>query len=642
MQDPVVAALPVLDTLAGSSSAAATLLLSSNGTPSTAVSSSAATSGMQSSETSLRPRLTTRERTNSMRRKASIDTATGQPYHYDHRRHNHHDPTRGRSPSPPESGGAPQFWMRRTHTDPLLSQNYGAENNSIAHNAPSQPLHENHPKKHPLGPNGAFMGMPPKHGEQTWASFLVQHQLVLSCSVIFAMLLSHALVVSKEARDGHRVDWIGTLTALIPPPIWSSLPQGWTSAASIGGPAMVKKWARPRPNEFNPNEAWSSMAMALQYQAVFTDEATGERTVTYGRGWNDLYMVLLWVMIWTAIREAAMTFFLIPLGQHFGVGEQKKGMTKNSNNNKKGQKVDTKAKSPKEEHAREGKLLRFAEQGWLVLYDGCMWTFGMCLLYQSSYWSDTSNYWREYPKIYLDATMKWYYLIQFAFWVQQLVLALLGIEKRRKDFLEFLVHHIITCLLVGFSYSFNLTSVGHAVLCAMDFSDIVLSLCKMLKYMHKDQMADVGFVFFVITWILSRHYYYGIIVWSCFVEAPKYVDLSWDPSRGMFLSANVLRGFQILLLSLYGLLLFWLAMIARVVVKVVKGENSEDVRSEDEEEAEEEMEVGDEEEEKNEKAAPGRGGYQSLLNESAQLKDAVDSPLTSYSPTFPAPLRVAG
>ena len=130
----------------------------------------------------------------------------------------------------------------------------------------------------------------------------------------------------------------------------------------------------------------------------------------------------------------------------------------------------------------------------------------------------------------------------------------------------------------------------------MDFSDIVLAACKMLKYMHKDQLADVGFVFFVFTWVFSRHYYYGRIIWSVFVEAPKFAEMGWDPSKGLYFTPRILTGFQILLCSLYMVLLFWLAMIIRVVIKVLKGENSEDVRSEDEDEGEEadQMELEDE------------------------------------------------
>ncbi|GJJ78438.1 very-long-chain ceramide synthase [Entomortierella parvispora] len=538
-----------------------------------------------SSSPSLRPPMTARDRANSFRRKASIDSETGQPHHYHHRRHHHHDPTRGRSPSPPE--GAPRY----------IEVDHGHEVD------PTQPIYK-------YNVDGFLIPTERPVPDQTWASFLIQHQLVLSCSVILAVVASHMLIVSKEARDGHSVDWIGSMNALIPPPLWERLPLSWTNV-TLGGHAMVKKWT-PKSGAYDPNKAWSSRALALQYQQIVKDPKTGETEVLYGKGWDDLYMVLVWVMIWTAVREAAMTYLLIPLGQAFGVGGKppKKaaasspasvssptlsstGVGKKAPSEKSQREARMKLK--KEQHAREGKLLRFAEQGWLVIYDGCMWTFGMCLLYHSQYWSDTSFYWHDYPKTLLSGTMKWYYLIQFAFWLQQLLLAILGIEKRRKDFLEFMIHHIVTCLLIGFSYSFNLTSVGHAVLCAMDFSDIVLAVCKMLKYMHKDKTADVGFVFFVVTWIMSRHYYYGIIIWSCFVEAPKFTN-EWNPAEGYYLTTRVLTGFQILLCALYALLLFWLAMIARVVMKVLKGENSEDVRSEEEPEEEEEEEKEQEEE----------------------------------------------
>ncbi|KAG0088021.1 sphingosine N-acyltransferase lag1 [Podila epicladia] len=532
----------------------------------------------QSTTTSLRPRLPAYERSNSFRRKASIDSETGQPHHYHHRRHHHHDPTKGRSPSPPE--GVARL-VASSNTDPTRREESQYSINADGFLVPTRTV-----------------------VEQSWSSFLIQHQLVLSGSVILATFLSHVLIMSKERRDGHSLDWVASLTAMIPPPIWENLPREW-SAASVGGPGMARKWS-VKPGAYNPNEAWSSQAMALQYKNVVVDAATGATQVLYGKGWNDLYMVFVWVMIWTALREAFMTFVLIPLGRSFEVGEIKtttsKGATGNEAqggattvqdddqdqlNKRTTSRASLAIRLKKEEHAREGKLLRFAEQGWLVIYDGCMWTFGMYLLYNSEYWADTTFYWRDYPKTLLSGTMKWYYLIQFAFWLQQLCLAILGIEKRRKDFLEFMIHHIITCLLIGFSYSFNLTSVGHAVLCAMDFSDIVLSACKMLKYMHKDQAADVGFVFFVITWVMSRHYYYGVIVWSCFVEAPIYANQTWDPARGMYFTPRVLQGFQVLLCSLYAVLLFWLAMIGRVALKVLKGENSEDVRSEDEEEEEE-------------------------------------------------------
>ncbi|KAG0279642.1 hypothetical protein BGZ95_000654, partial [Linnemannia exigua] len=198
-----------------------------------------------SDRTGLHPRMPLQQRNSSYRRKASIDSTAGQPHHYDHRRQQLQDPTFGRSPSPPE--GIPKY-----DTD-------GIEGNA---EDPSQPLYRYN--------KDGFLVPVQKQTEQTWSSFLVQHQLVLSCSVILAIFASHALIVSKEIRDGHNVDLIGSLTAMIPPPIWKSLPATWTRAGG-GTPAMVKKW-KPKLGAYNPNDAWSSQAMALQYQTVLFDE----------------------------------------------------------------------------------------------------------------------------------------------------------------------------------------------------------------------------------------------------------------------------------------------------------------------------------------------------------------------------------
>ncbi|KAF9439164.1 sphingosine N-acyltransferase lag1 [Entomortierella beljakovae] len=428
----------------------------------------------------------------------------------------------------------------------------------------------------------------------SWAGYLVKNQLVLSSSVVIAVFSANMLNLLYEQQKGHHVDWIASFSAIIPPPVWSSLPLSWTQV-TLGGPAVtngLNLWeGQPDPNEY-----WTSLTFALQYRTIKFDESTGQRQVLYGKGWNDLYMLLVWIMIWTAIREGAMTYLFLPLGRQLGVG----GSGKKSNVK------ETKA----EEKLREGKILRFAEQGWLVLYDGCMWTFGFYLLYKSSYFTDTTYYWRDYPNMQVEATMKWYYLVQLGFWFQQICLALLGIEKRRKDFAEFMIHHVITCLLVGFSYIMNFTSIGHAVFCTMDFSDIVLAVCKMLKYAHYDSTADKGFVFFVVTWILSRHVFYGVIVWSTFSSDPYLAQMGWDPSNGQFLTLNVLRGFQVLLVSLYAVLMFWLVMMLRVVIRVFKGQNVEDVRSDDDGEEEVQQPV------EKVKSANNKHEFQNRLKES--------------------------
>lgn len=97
----------------------------------------------------------------------------------------------------------------------------------------------------------------------------------------------------------------------------------------------------------------------------------------------------------------------------------------------------------------------------------------------SPYWFyETKHLWIGYPHYLLTPLVKYYYLIQFAFWLQQILVLSLQLEKPRKDFLELVAHHIITCILIGGSYIINLTRIGNAIFVTMDFSDIWLAVSK--------------------------------------------------------------------------------------------------------------------------------------------------------------------
>lgn len=72
--------------------------------------------------------------------------------------------------------------------------------------------------------------------------------------------------------------------------------------------------------------------------------------------------------------------------------------------------------------------------------------------------------------------LKRYYLMQAAFWTQQLFVLLLRLEKPRKDYHELIAHHFVTLWLVGWSYLINLTLIGNAVYMSMDIPDALLAV----------------------------------------------------------------------------------------------------------------------------------------------------------------------
>lgn len=54
-----------------------------------------------------------------------------------------------------------------------------------------------------------------------------------------------------------------------------------------------------------------------------------------------------------------------------------------------------------------------------------------------------------YPTWDMKAELKAYYLIQFAYWLQQLLVLMLGLEKPRSDYRALVAHHFVTVWLIG-------------------------------------------------------------------------------------------------------------------------------------------------------------------------------------------------
>ncbi len=93
-------------------------------------------------------------------------------------------------------------------------------------------------------------------------------------------------------------------------------------------------------------------------------------------------------------------------------------------------------------------------------------------MYNSHYWFTTQEYFTNYPETRLTPLFKYYYLIEFSFWMQQILT--LNLEAKRKDYYQMFGHHILTCILMVSSYMQHTTRIGHAILVTMDFADIFL------------------------------------------------------------------------------------------------------------------------------------------------------------------------
>lgn len=304
----------------------------------------------------------------------------------------------------------------------------------------------------------------------------------------------------------------------------------------------------------------------------------------YGVGLQDLKLVLGFKVFFTATRAASLDYLLKPLAANMGI---------------------TKMKTQ----------IRFAEQSYMIFYYTVYWSWGLRLFAHN-----TPNevdgverllisLWNGFSQLQMDASLKLYYISQLAFWLQQI--AVLHLERRRKDHLQMLLHHIVTIVLLAGSYSYRQWRAGNAVLVCMDLVDIILPLAKVLRYLSLRRSCDAAFAVFVAAWVITRHVFFLGICWSIHkhvnVATMAYGTYSLatgellfqdsnddvlsnifqpflDPlAKSVAFNANIRQLFLGLLLLLQFITIAWFIMIVRVIVRMVRGEGATDSRSDDEE-----------------------------------------------------------
>ncbi|EQK98633.1 TRAM/LAG1/CLN8 domain-like protein [Ophiocordyceps sinensis CO18] len=226
------------------------------------------------------------------------------------------------------------------------------------------------------------------------------------------------------------------------------------------------------------------------------------------------------------------------------------------------------------------------EQLYTALYFVVLGPAGVYVMSRTPVWYfNTRGMYDGFPHRTHEAIVKFYYLFQAAYWAQQAIVLVLGMEKPRKDFKELVGHHIVSLALIGLSYRFHFTYMGIAVYTTHDISDFFLASSKVLNYIDHPIVGPYFFLFMCV-WIYLRHVVNLRIIWSLFTEFRSVgpFELDWELEQYKCLLSQSIA--TVLLSSLQALNLFWLFYIVRIAYRFVIHSKAEDDRSEDEDEDE--------------------------------------------------------
>lgn len=215
--------------------------------------------------------------------------------------------------------------------------------------------------------------------------------------------------------------------------------------------------------------------------------------------------------------------------------------------------------------------VKAGESGFKLFYYAFSWFWLVSVVEKLDIWGNTINCIVNYPYP-MSYSISAVYMWELGFYISGLVCHF-TIETRRKDFVEMAVHHFVTVLLIGFSYSYHYERIGLLILCLHDVSDIFLEMGKLFSYLDWDFAATTCFLGLLVSWFVARLYYFPTMVLTS-VWYEHYVQMQAPLAIPLF----------ILLCILQVLHVYWFSLMVNLAYKkiFVPGAKTEDIRETEE------------------------------------------------------------
>lgn len=229
------------------------------------------------------------------------------------------------------------------------------------------------------------------------------------------------------------------------------------------------------------------------------------------------------------------------------------------------------------------------------------WTYtiyfllGCAVLWDVEWLWPSAMWWKDHRDIspgesnqvgQLNYELRFFYVLYCARYVQGLF-SVVFLEHHRSDFLEMVLHHLITSILIILSYSSDYVRIGYMVMVLLDVGDPPLHVAKMCKYIFEaggpnkkiwSIVADVAFGTFAVIFTVTRLFMFGYMVWSATVELYSVnMDLPWVASVKQVGYRPVCC--WMMLWVLLALQVFWEIALCRAIYRVVVLKQLDDPRS---------------------------------------------------------------
>ncbi|PHT53706.1 hypothetical protein CQW23_08168 [Capsicum baccatum] len=171
--------------------------------------------------------------------------------------------------------------------------------------------------------------------------------------------------------------------------------------------------------------------------------------------------------------------------------------------------------------------------------------------------------------------IKLIYMCQCGFYLYSIV-AFLVWETQRKDFAVMMSHHIVTVILISFSYILSFFRIRIVILALHDASDVFMEAAKLFKYLWKKLGASVLFGCFAVSWFVLRLFFFPFWV----IRSSSYY--LWEVLKlSEAYDTMLYYFFNTMFLTLLMFHIYWSMLICSIIRRQLnnRGQVGEDIRS---------------------------------------------------------------
>ncbi|XP_048476250.1 ceramide synthase 2a [Rhincodon typus] len=123
---------------------------------------------------------------------------------------------------------------------------------------------------------------------------------------------------------------------------------------------------------------------------------------------------------------------------------------------------------------RPSVLKKFREACWRFTFYVLAFTAGLAVIVDKPWFYDLRETWKGFPIQTMLPSQYWYYMIELGFYWS--LLFSVAFDVKRKDFREQIIHHVATIILISFSWCTNYVRAGTLVMAVHDASDYFLEV----------------------------------------------------------------------------------------------------------------------------------------------------------------------